>query len=158
MAFTAEQVSVVWPPAGIELAAVLLRGYRVWPAVWLGAFLTNVTAHEPVFTALAIAVGNTLEALTGAWLFRRTTDSEPTLDRLKQVIGFVTLAAVASTIIAATVGTSSLLLTGIQPWSAFWFIWWIWWVGDAMGVLIVAPVVLTWAAWLRRPVWNRRAE
>jgi PAS domain S-box-containing protein len=158
LAFTTEQVSVVWPPAGIALAAVLLRGYRVWPAIWLGAFLANVTSHEPVVTASAIAVGNTLEALAGAWLFRRIDDSEPTLDHLKQVIGFVAGAAVASTTIAATVGTSSLLLTGIQPWSAFGFTWWTWWVGDAMAVLIVAPAMLTWATWLRRPTWTRPGE
>src|SRR5262245_55088232 len=158
MAFTAEQVSVVWPPAGIALAAVLLHGYRAWPAVWLGAFLANMTAHEPVLTAFAIAIGNTLEALTGAWLLRRVAESEPTLDRLKHVIGFVAFAALGSTTIAATVGTSSLLLSGIQPWSAFGFIWSTWWVGDAMGILIVTPAALTGAAWLRRPSWNRRAE
>src|SRR5262249_10663528 len=102
--------------------------------------------------------GNTLEAVTGAWLFRRIADSEPPLGRLKQAIGFVALAALASTTIAATIGTSSLLLTGIQPWSALGFVWWTWWVGDAMGVLSVTPAVLAWAAWLRRPSWNRHGE
>jgi PAS domain S-box-containing protein len=157
MAFTAEQVSAVWPPAGIALAAVLLYGYRVWPAIWLGALSANVTSHEPVMTASAIAVGNTLEALVGAWLFRRIAGSETTLDQLKHVVGFVAGAAVATTI-AATVGTTSLWLTGMYPWRALGFIWWTWWVGDTIGVLIVAPALLTWAAWARRPSWRRPGE
>src|SRR5262249_31145607 len=68
LAFAAEQVSAVWPPTGIALAAVLLFGYRVWPGITLGAFLANATAHEPLATAGGIALGNTLEALAGAWL------------------------------------------------------------------------------------------
>src|ERR1700735_1888871 len=71
LAYVAEQVTVVWPPTGIALAAVLLFGPRIWPGIFLTAFLTNATAHEPFITALGIATGNTLEALTGAWLLRR---------------------------------------------------------------------------------------
>src|SRR6185437_1771194 len=71
LAYVAEQVTVVWPPTGIALAAILLFGARVWPGILLGAFLTNITAHEPLLTAGGIAVGNTLEALAGGWLLRR---------------------------------------------------------------------------------------
>src|SRR2546426_3781049 len=73
MAFTAAQVSPVWPPTGIALTAMLMRGRRVWPGIALGAFLANVTAREPVLTAAGIAAGNTLEALVGAWLLRRAS-------------------------------------------------------------------------------------
>src|SRR5690348_67349 len=71
LAFAAPQVTTVWPPTGIALTAVLLLGRRVWPGIALGAFLANATAHEPLWTAGAIAAGNTLEALIGAWLLRR---------------------------------------------------------------------------------------
>src|SRR3989441_13041427 len=71
LAFVAEQVTIVWPPTGIALAAVLLFGYRVWPGIALGAFLANATAHEPPAVAAGIALGNTLEALAGAWLLHR---------------------------------------------------------------------------------------
>src|SRR5690242_3477275 len=71
LAFVAEQVTLVWPPTGIALAAVLLLGRRVWPGIALGAFLANVTAHETVATACGIAAGNTLEALIGAWALER---------------------------------------------------------------------------------------
>ena len=63
MAFTAEQVTLVWPPSGLALAALLLLGMDVWPGVFLGAFVANVTTHEPALVALDIAAGNTLEAV-----------------------------------------------------------------------------------------------
>src|SRR6516164_9524232 len=71
MAFVAEQVTAVWPPTGISLAALLFFGYRLWPGIALGAFLVNATANEPVGVAAGIAVGNTLEALVGVWMLRR---------------------------------------------------------------------------------------
>src|SRR4051812_42943101 len=79
LAFFAEQVSPVWPPTGIALAAVLVLGYRVWPGIALGAFLANITAHEPFGTAFGIAVGNTLEALLAAWLLHRLVGFHPRL-------------------------------------------------------------------------------
>ena len=71
MAFLAEQVSPVWPATGIALAAVLLFGPRVWPAIALGALLANATADEPLLVAVGVAIGNTLEALVGGWLLQR---------------------------------------------------------------------------------------
>src|SRR3989442_4502648 len=89
MAFVAEQVTAVWPPTGIALAAVLLFGYRVWPGIAAGAFLVNALASEPSGTACGIAIGNTLEALTGAWLLRRLVGFECSLARLRYVLGLV---------------------------------------------------------------------
>src|SRR5260370_37047148 len=63
--------SPVWPPAGIALAALLVLGYRAWPAIFVGAFLVNVTTAGNVATSLAVASGNTLEAVCGAWLVNR---------------------------------------------------------------------------------------
>src|SRR5215510_1355828 len=68
--------SPVWPPAGIALAATLLFGYRVWPAIFVGAFLVNLTTAGNVATSFAIATGNTLEALTGVWLVNRFADGK----------------------------------------------------------------------------------
>src|SRR5262245_61245357 len=77
------QVTTVWPPTGIALAAaVLLGARRAWPGIALGAFLANATAGEPLATAAGIALGNTLEATTGLWLLRRV-DFRPALDRLR---------------------------------------------------------------------------
>src|SRR3954463_8343245 len=71
LAFTAEQVTLVWPPTGLALAAVLLLGIDIWPGIFLGAFVANITSREPAAVALAIAMGNTLEAVAAAWLVRR---------------------------------------------------------------------------------------
>jgi PAS domain S-box-containing protein len=157
LAIMAEQVSAVWPPTGIALVAVLVFGYHVWPGIVLGAFLANATANEPLVTAIGIAVGNTLESLAGAWLLRRCVDFDNSLERLKDVLGLIVLAAGASTTVSATVGVLSLCLGGVQPWSDFGSLWSVWWLGDAMGNLVVAPVLLT-ATKGRGPPLRRAAE
>src|SRR5437870_13872533 len=95
-------VSPVWPPTGLAIAAILLLGYRVWPGVLLGAFLANLLTPVPVGVALAIAVGNTLEALT-AGVFLRSINFHNSLDRARDVFKFL-IAAMICTIIAATIG------------------------------------------------------
>jgi signal transduction histidine kinase/integral membrane sensor domain MASE1/ActR/RegA family two-component response regulator len=144
------QVTLIWPPTGIALAAVLLFGLRVWPAIALGAFLANLTTAAPVPTAAGIALGNTLEAVVGGALLRRFGFRAP-LARLRDVVLLVVLAAGASTLISASVGVVSLCAGGIAPWSQFGALFGIWWFGDAGGDLVVAPLLLSWAG---RP-WRR---
>lgn len=144
MAFVTEQVTAVWPPTGIALAALVIFGRRLWPAVTLGAFLANATANEPLGAAAGIAVGNTLEALLGAWLLR-LVGFDPALGRVKDVLALVVLAAGASTTVSATIGAASLCAGGVQPWAASPAIWGVWWLGDAMGNLVVAPLLFAWA-------------
>jgi signal transduction histidine kinase/integral membrane sensor domain MASE1/ActR/RegA family two-component response regulator len=158
MAFVAEQVSAVWPPTGIALAAVLLFGYRVWPGIALGAFLANATTNEPLATACGIATGNTLEALVGAWLLRHLVGFSNALERLRDVVGFIVLAAGLSTTVSATIGITCLCLGGVQPWTAFGSLWWVWWLGDAMGALVMAPVLLTWAPLLYSPLTRGKIQ
>ena len=157
VASIAEQVTLVWPPTGLALAAVLLLGYRAWPGIALGAFLANVTAHETVLAAAGISAGNTLEAVAGAWFLRRV-ELRLTLDRLRDVLALFAC-AVGSTAVSATIGVASLCIGGVHPWSRFEGLWSAWWVGDAMADLLVAPLLLLW----NRPanVWperKRRAE
>jgi len=149
MAFVAEQVTAVWPPAGIALAALLLFGYRLWPGIAIGAFLANVTANTPLATAMGIALGNTLEALAGAWMLRRLIQFDSALGRVKEVLGLVVLVAGLSTMVSATIGVTSLCMGGVKPWMAYREMWSVWWLGDAMGDLVVAPLLLTWAGWYR---------
>ena len=148
LAYVAEQVTVIWPPTGISLAAVLLLGPRIWPGILLGAFLTNLTAHEPILAALGIASGNTLEALSGAWLLRRYGGTGPYLEHVKGVLSLIFFAAAISTMISATIGVLSLCLSGLQPWNHYGALWFVWWFGDAGGTLIAAPFLL---AWFQRP-------
>ena len=143
LAFTADQVSAVWPPTGIALAALLLLGRQYWPAVTVGAFAANVSTGAPLLAAGFIAAGNTLEAWVGAMLLHRI---DPTLRRTKDVLALVAFSAVLSTTLSATIGVVSLCLTGVESWDEFVTLWRIWWVGDATGSLLVAPLVLTWVA------------
>ena len=149
MAFLAEQVTTVWPPTGIALAALLFFGYRAWPGIALGAFLANATTNAPLATAAGIALGNTLEALAGAWMVRRLVRFDPALGRVKEVLGLVVLAAGLSTMVSATIGVTSLCWGGVEPWAAYPEMWSVWWLGDATGCLVVAPLLLTGAGWRR---------
>src|SRR5262249_52380599 len=124
LAFQAEQVTAVWPPTGIALAAVLLFGYGVWPGIALGAFFANLmTANETLVTACGIAVGNTLEALAGAWLLCKLVHFRSSLERLRDVLGLVILAAAGSTMVSATIGVTTLCLAGVHDWAAYGALW-----------------------------------
>src|SRR5881398_2815166 len=146
--------SPVWPPAGIALAALLVLGYRVWPAIFVGAFLVNVTTAGNVATSLAIASGNTLEAVCGAWLVNRFADGTTVFDRPQGVFKFA-LAAVVSTIISPAFGVTSLALAGFADWTNYGAIWLTWWLGDTTGDLLIAPLIILWSIALK-PRWNRR--
>src|SRR5216110_820891 len=146
--------SPVWPPAGIALAALLLLGYRAWPAIFVGAFLVNVTTAGNVATSCAIATGNTLEALAGAWLVNRFVGGTNVFDRLQGVFKFA-LAAVVSTVISPAVGVTSLALGGFADWANFGAIWLTWWLGDTTGDLLIAPLIILWSIASKRR-WNRR--
>jgi len=155
-AVLAEQVSPVWPPSGIALTALLVLGFPAWPGVWLGAVAANLLAHEPPWAAAAIATGNTLEVVVGAWLLRRVRFHEG-LDRVWDVMGLLGLAAGFSSTLAATVGTTALCLSGAQPWGAYGTLWFVWWLGDAMGILLFSPALLIWGSRPRIRWDGRRA-
>ncbi len=141
--------AAVWPPTGIALAALLLGGYRLWPGVAVGAFLVNVFAGVPALAACGMAAGNTLEALVASALLVRVVRFHPSLDRLQDVVGLVGLAAGSSTAISATIGVTSGWLGGVIPTATYGKAWWTWWVGDAMGDLVVAPLLLIWSERVR---------
>lgn len=145
LAFTTKQVSAIWPPTGVALAALLLFDYRVWPGIFLGAFAANATHSESALTAGGIAVGNTLGPLAGACLLRRYAHFDNTVSRLRDVLCLFTLGAALAMTVTASNGVLQLALAGIVPWSKYFSVWWVWWVGDAMGVLLIAPSLLTWA-------------
>ncbi len=154
LAFFHPSASPVWPPTGLALAAVLLLGYRVWPAVLVGAYLVNVTTAGSVATSIGIATGNTLEAVVGAYLVNRFANGRDAFDRPEDVFKWALLAAMVSTAVSATFGVTSLCLGGVASWASYGPIWLTWWLGNAAGALIVAPLVLLWA---RNPrlQWHR---
>jgi len=152
-------VSSAWPPTGVALAALLLAGVRYWPGIAIGALLLNATSGVSLLGAAGIAMGNTLEAVVGTLLLQRVARFRPSLDRLQDVLALVLLAGILSTAVSATVGVTSLLLSGSTPSTSVGRLWFVWWSGDAMGTLIVAPVFLTWLTTprLREPL-ARAAE
>jgi integral membrane sensor domain MASE1 len=122
---------------------MVILGYRIWPAVALGAFIVNFFTGIPHLAAAGIALGNTVGPLCGAWFLRQLPRFQPSLTRLRDVLGMSILGALCGTAVSATVGTGVLFLTGVKSWSGFASAWLMWWLGDAMGVLIVTPLVLT---------------
>jgi signal transduction histidine kinase len=135
--------TLVWPPAGIALAALLLFGNRVFPGILLGAFTINLHAGAPLWLASFIAVGNTAEALLGSYALRRLVRFRTRLTGLYQVLGLILFAAVLSTLVASTVGAVGLLLASKVTAATWVDAWRTWWLGDALGILVVAPALLT---------------
>jgi PAS domain S-box-containing protein len=183
LAFVHANATAVWPPTGIALACFLVLGYRLWPAIFLGAFLVNIstlgmvatstavftsntlatswegllvnlTTASSVATSIGIAAGNTLEGLLGAYLVNRFANGCRAFDQPLTVFKFAVLAAMLSTTASATIGVTSLALGGSAIWADFGAIWLTWWLGDAVGALIVAPLLVLWSTKLRLS-WSR---
>jgi PAS domain S-box-containing protein len=147
-------VTPVWAPTGIALAALVLFGPTLWPAVAIGALVANATSGASLPVAGFISVGNTLEAVVGAALLSRVSFNSR-LERIRDVLALVVLAAAGSTAIAATNGATTLWVSDNLS-GSYGSNWLLWWSGDAMGDLIVAPFLFVW---LSLPFWKpRRAE
>jgi integral membrane sensor domain MASE1 len=142
LAYTNSSISAVWPPTGIALAATVFWGYRMWPAIALGALLANAWTGVPWFSVLGITIGNTGEALVGAYLLHRVADFRPSLERVRDVIALAFLGGIVSTTVSATIGVSSLLLGDQITTGGFGFAWRIWWLGDMGGDLLIAPAIM----------------
>jgi signal transduction histidine kinase len=137
--------TLVWPPTGIAFTAILLGGYRLWPGIFVGALIANAWTGAPIFVALGIAVGNTLEAVLGAYALRRIPGFRLTLDRVVDAIGFIILAALLAPLVSASIGVGSLQLAGLVARGELAETWRAWWLGDAIGALLVTPTALAWA-------------
>ena len=158
MAFVHPSSTAVWPATGIALAAFLILGYRVWPGIFVGAFLVNITTAGSVLTSLGVATGNTLEGLVGAYLVLRFANGRRAFDRASDTFRFAAL-VLASTTIAATIGVTSLSLGGYAAWAQYREIWLTWWLGDAVGAMLVAPLLILWISNFRlRFKWREYAE
>lgn len=154
LAFVNASATAVWPPAGIALAAYLFFGYRVWPGIFLGAFVVNLSTAGTILTSLGIATGNTLEGLVGAYLVNSFAHGRDFFDHPYDVFKYFISAAVMSPMVSATVGVTTLVLGGFASLVDFSSIWLTWWLGDAGGVLLVAPFLLLWCVKPRRPRWR----
>src|SRR5215467_953731 len=134
--------SPIWPPTGFALAAIVLWGYRAWPAIFLGAMMANATTNGSMSTAISIATGNSLEALVGADVMNVWSNGRDTFSTPNTVAKFAVICVVLATPISATVGITTLVIAGYAEWANFANIWLTWWLGDMIGALVVTPVVV----------------
>jgi PAS domain S-box-containing protein len=136
----------IWPPSGLFIATLVLTSRYSWPWWVLAGCLAELFSnflwfHSPLPAAFLIYAGNALEAATGAWLVNRTCKRPVRLETLQEVLAFVVLAAGIAPVVSATVGSATLQWFGMQS-QTFAAAWPLWWIGDATGVLIVAPLAL----------------
>ncbi|MGQ0652092.1 MAG: MASE1 domain-containing protein, partial [Betaproteobacteria bacterium] len=144
------------PPAGIALATLWLARPALWPGVWLGAAAANFTVDGALAAAAAIATGNTLEALAGAWLARRAFgDRRGPFSQVRHVFHFFAL-ALACAAIGAAVGAAVLHAYGGVDAASLHMHWITWWLGDATGMVIFAPLIAAWARRARFALTPRR--
>lgn len=137
--------SPVWPPTGVALAALLIFGKDALPGVAAGCLSSLVTSGLPFLPSFGIAAGNLAEAMLGAEILRRT-GFRSTLARQRDVILLAIPTAMLGALVGATVGCFSLGLAPGSSWSGAFGGWWTWWMEDLLGVLVVAPPILTLAS------------
>src|SRR5204863_2857459 len=134
-------------------AALIIFGRRLWPAVFIGAFLANLTTDGSAATSLAIAGGNTLEAVAAAFLVHNFAGGTAAFDRPQSVFRYALFAGVAATLVSPTIGVTGLCAGGYADWANYGAIWTTWWLGDVGGNLILAPVLILWLT-TPRPDWG----
>jgi len=152
MYLTSTIASVFWPPSGLALAVLLLGGRRYAWGVFLGALLTHVVEDPSIWTPVPIALGNTLEALAGAWLLARNGKFNVHLDSPQDYIRLIVLGGCVAGLVGAAIGPAALLIAGIFTPASYPGQALLWWMGDVLGVALIAPLILVWrkfpVAWL----------
>jgi PAS domain S-box-containing protein len=152
-------VTAVWLPSGIALAAVLTFGYRLWPGIWIGSLVLNASflfnsiqvldparsgaAAYSLIVGSVIASGSTLEILLAAYLLHRLTGDKTICQSGKGVIAFAVCSGALCCLVGSTIGVGSLLFGGFLEWSSVGMTWLTWWLGDTTGVLLVTPLLMT---------------
>ncbi len=146
-------VTPLWPPTGIAVAAFLVLGRSLWPGVAVAAFAVNLPISEGALAAAVTAAGNTLAPLVAVVLLSRVGFRRQ-LDRREDALAIVFLGALASTLISATIGAGTLVVSGAIHSDRLVNAWAVWWTGDAMGVLTVAPFLLCLPLFKELPAWS----
>jgi signal transduction histidine kinase len=149
--------SPVWAASGVALASLLLMGWEVVPGIFIASFVNLSYQNSPMVAAIGISLGNLLEAVVSAWLLRRA-GFNAALSRMRDVMALAFFGAVLASGLGALMGNLSLVAAGAMSWPGFRASLWVWWVGDALGILVVAPVIFTLAAGRRARPRSRDLE
>ncbi len=146
----------LWPPTGLALALILLRGYRIWPAIVVGSFFSVAVATGSLFESACIAIGTPLAALGGAWLMRRWCDGRDAFATPAGVTKFTLISFAFTALISSIVAVTGLVLANDIGFAKPLATWALWWLADATGTILVVPVVLLWATkpTLPNSVWS----
>ena len=143
----------VWPGTAIAVAAMLLLGSRVWPGVFVGAFVANLTTDGSTATSLGIALGNTLEGMIGAYLLNHFASGRNVFEQARDILKFVFVAATLSSVVSATLGVASLYLGDYIPAQNVAPVWFTWWLGNTIGSILLTPLIVLWSI-NHRIRWN----
>jgi PAS domain S-box-containing protein len=154
-AFLSGHVVLVWPPAGIALAAILLFGYNFWPGVALGAVLFATINGTPLgFFTFGTAIGNTMGAIVCTYLLQRISHFDNKMERTRDVTGYIALACFLGTTVNAAFNVVGLIYSGEGSWDNLFTDTLGWWVPNGLAALVVAPLIITWSSPSTRR-WNR---
>jgi signal transduction histidine kinase len=140
-----QNVTPVWPPTGIAIAALLIFGPRVWPGVFAGALAANLALNLPIASDVGIATGNTLEAILAWYLLQRSKRWDRSFESVRDVMTFIVYAGVLAPLVSATIGSLSVCFGDPAQLPNFAWLWLTWWMGDGFGALIVSPLLLSWS-------------
>jgi signal transduction histidine kinase/integral membrane sensor domain MASE1 len=151
LAISNSSITALWPPTGIAIAALLLGGFDLWPAIAVAAFCVNLSITGDVFTSLAIAVGNTIEPLLAGYLVSRFAHGRMAAQRPADVLLFALFGGLVGPLPAATIGATTLTLAGLSARAAFPVAWYTWYLGDGIGAIEFGLLILVVAAW-----WGNR--
>ncbi len=146
----------LWPPTGFALALVLLRGYRIWPAILVGSFYSYLLAAPSLLESGSIVIGTLLAALVGAWLIRPWSNGHKTFATPSNIGKFALISFAPTAMISSTATLAGSILANNVSLGSSFATWVVWWLADATGILIVTPVVVLWAITPLRSIskWN----
>jgi len=135
----------LWPPTGFALALVLLRGYRIWPAILVGSLSPYLMAGRSLLELGSVAIGTLLAAFAGTWLISRWSNGHQTFDTPSGIAKFAIISFAPTTMISSTIALAGFILANQPGFSDSVVTWLTWWLADAAGTLVIAPVVVLWA-------------
>src|SRR6478672_1529403 len=135
----------LWPPTGFALALVLLRGYRIWPAILVGSLSPYIMAGRPLLELSSVGIGTLLAAFAGAWLIGRWSNGHQTFGIPSNIAKFAIISFAPTSIIGATIALAGFVLANTPGFSGSVVTWLTWWLADAAGTLVIAPVAVLWA-------------
>ncbi len=143
--------ALVWPSSAIGIAALFLFGFDLWPAVLLSITTVLVMRGGSLPIGIAVALGNTAEALLGAYILREYINFNPLLNSLRNAVGVI-LASIVPTLFSGGIVAVSFYFLGRISIDDVQSLWISLWVGHAVTCLSFMPFVVRW---LYRPIFTK---